>query len=204
MAATMWQRRATWPAEAALAATWRAATPFPHLILDDVIAADAVAALLEIIEDEPAARYEGDIFAFEASPPQPSTAAFRQLRDEFAATFAPLLRAITGRAVARADMRAFAYGPGHYLLPHTDHQPGLGRVLAYAFYVPSPAPPTGGELELFRCELDDGALRVTEPAGTIAPTANRLVVFEVGDASLHQVREVLAGLRLSLAGWFYP
>jgi hypothetical protein len=30
------------------------------------------------------------------------------------------------------------------------------------------------------------------------------VVFGVGDVSLHQVREVLGGLRLSLAGWFYP
>ncbi len=35
-------------------------------------------------------------------------------------------------------------------------------------------------------------------------TANRLVVFDVSDVSLHQVREVLAGLRISLAGWFYP
>ena len=33
---------------------------------------------------------------------------------------------------------------------------------------------------------------------------NRLVVFDVGDGSLHQVHEVLAGLRISLAGWFYP
>jgi len=26
----------------------------------------------------------------------------------------------------------------------------------------------------------------------------------VSDLSLHQVREVLGGLRISLAGWFYP
>ena len=30
------------------------------------------------------------------------------------------------------------------------------------------------------------------------------VVFEVGDLSLHQVREVTSGLRISLSGWFYP
>jgi hypothetical protein len=29
-------------------------------------------------------------------------------------------------------------------------------------------------------------------------------VFDVGDVSLHQVREVLDGMRISLAGWFYP
>jgi len=44
----------------------------------------------------------------------------------------------------------------------------------------------------------------TEPAGQIEPRPNRLVVFEVSEASLHQVREVIGGLRISLAGWFYP
>ena len=96
-------------------------------------------------------------------------------------------------------MRAFAYRTGHYLLPHSDHQDGLERVLAYAYYLPSPEPPRGGELELFR---------VTPEAITsellIAPRPHRLVVFDVSDVSLHQVREVLGGLRISLAGWFYP
>ena len=91
-------------------------------------------------------------------------------------------------------MRAYAYRPGHYLLPHTDHQDGLLRQLAYAYYLPSPEPPTGGELELFAN---------MQSAKLIAPRDNRLVIFEVGDTSLHQVREVLSGLRISLAGWFY-
>jgi hypothetical protein len=30
-----------------------------------------------------------------------------------------------------------------------------------------------------------------------------MAIFDVSDVSLHQVREVLAGLRVSLAGWFY-
>jgi Rps23 Pro-64 3,4-dihydroxylase Tpa1-like proline 4-hydroxylase len=100
-------------------------------------------------------------------------------------------------------MRAFAYRPGHYLLPHTDHQAGLERLLAYAYYLPSPESPRGGELELYRCELKDGELAVTEPATRIEPKPWRLVVFDVSDVSLHQVREVLGGLRISLAGWFY-
>jgi Rps23 Pro-64 3,4-dihydroxylase Tpa1-like proline 4-hydroxylase len=44
----------------------------------------------------------------------------------------------------------------------------------------------------------------TESAVVIAPKADRLVVFDVGDLSLHQVREVMSGLRVSLSGWFYP
>jgi Rps23 Pro-64 3,4-dihydroxylase Tpa1-like proline 4-hydroxylase len=101
-------------------------------------------------------------------------------------------------------MRAYAYRPGHYLLPHTDHRDGLTRQLAYAYYLPTPEPPRGGELELFACELRDGELVSTVSAAVIEPRPNRIAIFDVGDASLHQVREVVGGLRLSLAGWFYP
>jgi len=101
-------------------------------------------------------------------------------------------------------MRAFAYRVDHYLLPHSDHRDGLHRALAYIYYLPSPEPPVGGELELFRCASDGTELVSIESAKLVEPRGNRLVVFEVSDVSLHQVREVLGGLRLSLAGWFYP
>ncbi|MEO6772533.1 MAG: 2OG-Fe(II) oxygenase [Kofleriaceae bacterium] len=182
--------------DAALAAAWRAATPFPYVVLDDLV---PTGDLMEVLDEEGVARYEADLFAFEASPPN----GLAELRVEFAAALAPLLSRVTGKQVARADMRAFAYRPGHYLLPHTDHQDGLARVLAYAYYLPSPEPPRGGELELFRCELDAGELVVTEPATRIEPRPWRLVVFDVSAVSLHQVREVLGGSRISLAGWFY-
>jgi Rps23 Pro-64 3,4-dihydroxylase Tpa1-like proline 4-hydroxylase len=205
--------------EAALARAWREAAPFPHVVVDD-FAIDA-GALLEILEEEAVERYEGEIALFDASAVEPATADFARLRDSFAASLAPVLSQITGKQVARVDMRAYAYRPGNYLLPHTDHQEGLERLLAYAYYLPTPEPPSGGELELFRCTLVDlppqrirvaahpgeaGACRAithVESARVIEPRANRLVVFDVGDNSLHQVREVLGGLRLSLAGWFY-
>ena len=188
--------------EAALARAWRAAAPFPHVVIDD-FAADPD-ALLAFLDEEHVDRYEGDLFVFEASPPEPRSAELRALRASFAATLVPALARLGRRPLARADMRAYAYRVGHYLLPHTDHQDGLGRALAYAYYLPSPEPPVGGELELFRCTLEGGAITAVETAHVIEPRANRLVVFEVGDGSLHQVREVLAGLRISLAGWFYP
>ena len=188
--------------ERALADAWRRAEPFPHLVVDDF--ATDVSALFAVIEEEAVERYEGDIFRFEASAPEPTTQEFRELRDGFAAALAPRLSRITGKQVSRVDMRAYAYRPGHYLLPHSDHRDGLSRALAYAYYLPSPEPPRGGELELFTCRVDGGEIVATESALMIEPRGNRLVVFDVSDVSLHQVREVLAGLRISLAGWFYP
>jgi len=200
----MWRLGSTWSDDGKLAEAWRAAQPFPHLVFDDFVPADALPELLAILEEEPVERYEGDIFTFDASAPEPQTDELRRLRDAFASTLAPPLSRITTKQVSRADMRAYAYRVGHYLLPHSDHQVGLGRALAFAYYLPSPEPPDGGELELFRCRAEHGALVSTESALLIEPRPNRLVVFDVSDVSLHQVREVLGGLRISLAGWFYP
>lgn len=177
---------------------WRAPTaieslPFRHVIIDD--ACERPDDILAIVDDEGVEPYEGEIFRFEATAPEPRSAEMRALRDQFAAELAPALSRLLGRPVNRVDMRAYAYREGHYLLPHTDHREGLERVYAYAYYLPTPQPPAGGELELFTTAFTSAKL--------IEPRPNRLVVFEVGDASLHQVREVLSGLRLSLAGWFY-
>jgi Rps23 Pro-64 3,4-dihydroxylase Tpa1-like proline 4-hydroxylase len=199
----MWRLGPAWQDEEELARAWRAAAPFPHLVIDDFAFADVLPELLAVIDDEPVSDYRGDIFAFEATAPEPRNATFRELRDAFAAALAGPLSRIAGRTVQRADMRAYAYRAGHHLLPHTDHQEGVGRVLAYAYYLPSPEPPEGGELELFRCATEGGEIVETVSARLIEPRPNRLVVFEVSDVSLHQVREVLAGLRISLAGWFY-
>lgn len=190
------------PDEAALARAWASAAPFPHVVIDDAVADPE--ALLAILEEEAVERYEGEIALFDASAPEPGTDELRRVRDAFAGTLAPPLSRITGKPVRTVDMRAYAYRPGHYLLPHTDHRDGLARALAYAYYLPTPEPPSGGELELFACEVAGGEITRVEAGRVIEPRANRLVVFDVSDASLHQVREVMAGLRLSLAGWFYP
>ena len=203
----------------ALAERWRAADPFPHLVFDDVLRPDAVAELLRILAEEPVEERIADFYAFDASAPEPVTSELREVRDAFARAFAAPLAQITARGTARVEMRAYAYRPGHYLLPHVDHHGlapsgcrlacgetsgGIGRELAFVYYVPSPEPPIGGELELFRVEIGaDGDLTRTERARLVEPRGNRLVVFDVSEASLHQVREVHAGLRVSLAGWFY-
>jgi len=191
----VWSLGEAWRDEAALAAAWQGAQPFPYLVFDEVVPAVPV---LEVLDDEGVARQEGDIFAFEAS------GNLAELGAAFGSTFAPVLARITGKPVTRAELRAYAYRVGHYLLPHSDHQEGQGRLLAFAYYLPTPEPPCGGELELFRCTVEGAEITATDSAVLIAPRPHRLAVFDVSDVSLHQVREVLGGLRLSLAGWFYP
>lgn len=200
----MWRLPPAWHDEASARAAWQTARPFPHLVVDDFVPADQLPALLEILEEEGVDRYEGDIFVFDATAPEPRTAELRALRTAFAETLAPALSRITGKPCAHVDMRAYAYRPGHYLLPHTDHQDGLARQLAYAYYLPSPEPPVGGALELYACTIEGDELTSTESALVLEPRANRIVIFDVSEVSLHQVGEVLEGLRLSLAGWFYP
>jgi Rps23 Pro-64 3,4-dihydroxylase Tpa1-like proline 4-hydroxylase len=174
----------------------------PHILIDDHVA--DVAPIFETLAEEAVETYRGDIFAFDATPQTPQTDAFARMGATFAGCYAPALARITKKALGRADMRAYAYRVGHHLLPHTDHQEAVGRALAYAYYLPSPDPPTGGELELFACAIEEGEIVRTTSAKLIEPRPNRLVVFDVSDVSLHQVREITGGLRLSLAGWFHP
>ncbi|MEO7329172.1 MAG: 2OG-Fe(II) oxygenase [Minicystis sp.] len=202
----LWLRRSpdAWDADL-LAAQWREATPFPYLIIDDLVAEERRADLLEAIGEEPCTLLHDEIFELLASAKTMEHAVLRSFQDELGApAMCALLGRITGKALRRIEMRAFAYEAGHYLLPHSDHQDDVGRALAFAYYLDTPFAVEGGELELFRCDFADGEICATEPAFRIAPTANRLVIFEVGDASLHQVCEVTAGTRLSLSGWFYP
>jgi Rps23 Pro-64 3,4-dihydroxylase Tpa1-like proline 4-hydroxylase len=188
-----------------VAAGWQA-DPFRHAVFDGVLAEPDLERLMAILDEEPVEHVENDIYSFDATAPEPTTEAFRDLRETFARELAPAMTQMLApgaSGVSRVDMRAYAYRPGDYLLPHTDCQDGLGRVLAYVYYVPSPEPPSGGELELYRCATEGGELVTIDSAKLVEPRANRLVVFEVSELSLHQVREVMQGLRISLAGWFY-
>jgi Rps23 Pro-64 3,4-dihydroxylase Tpa1-like proline 4-hydroxylase len=113
------------------------------------------------------------------------------------------VNAITGKRVSTVEVRSYCYVTGGYLLPHTDGMRSLGRQIAFAAYLSVDGQCEGGELELFRCEVDArGDVAVAAPARVIEHRANRLVLFDVSETSLHQIREVTAGSRVSLAGWF--
>jgi len=185
-----------------LARSWAEARPFPHVILDDFVAPETLAGLLQAVSQEPHFANRGEIYDFMASSPEvehPTLQAFQ------AALGSPetlaAVRAISGRAVRTVDMRSYVYLPGSYLLPHADSRASIGRLVAFAFYIYTHGC-EGGELELFTCEMAGDEVASATAAQRIAPRDNRIVLFDVTPASLHQVREVLAGHRVSLTGWY--
>jgi len=185
-----------------LSRAWAEARPFPHVVLDDVVAPETLAALQLAVSQEPHWPNRGEIYDFMASGEAVVHPVLRALQAELGS--APVLaavRALSGRPVATADLRSYVYLPGSYLLPHADSRAGIGRLVAFVFYIYTQGC-QGGELELFACELDGDELTTARPAGQIIPRDNRMVLFDVSNASLHQVREVLAGTRVSLTGWF--
>jgi hypothetical protein len=187
----------------ALGAAWQAARPFPHVIVDGLVADDALHTLRAAMAEEPHWPNSNEIYEMMGSAQpmsHPTLRAFEATLGGHAAVEA--VRAVTGKPVGRIEMRSYVFMPGMYLLPHSDCQRAIGRLVAFAFYL-WPGPCEGGELELFDCVVDGDAVVTSHPAGTIEPRANRLVLFDVSPASLHQVREVRAGARLSLSGWFY-
>ncbi len=189
-----------------LAERWREATPFPHAVIDRALEPARVAGLVAALDAEPAERIVDDIYEVMATAEPPVHAELRAFLDELGApeTLARVAR-ISGKSVSRADLRGYAYHAGHFLLPHADYREGLGREVAYAIYLAAEPKGelVGGELELFRARSENGVIVDTEPVRRIRPLPGRMVLFEVSDTSLHQVREVMHGTRVSLAGWFY-
>jgi hypothetical protein len=190
---------------ASLAAAWRAARPFPHVIVDGLVAPPRLDELRAAVAREPHWPNRGDFYEMMASADPPAHPALSAFAAELSAPPAlDAVSAIAGKPLARAELRSYVYLAGSYLLPHSDCRADMRRAVAYAYYLSAADSITGGELELFACKTDGDEIIATEPAASISPEANRLVLFDVSLISLHQVREVLSGGRVSLSGWFYP
>jgi 2-oxoglutarate-Fe(II)-dependent oxygenase superfamily protein len=199
-----WVDFGRWNVEA-LAAAWRSARPFGHVIVDDLVPASRLEELRRAVAAEPHWPYGGEFYEMMASGQPPTHSALRSFAGSLGSADAlAVLRGITGKRVSRVDLRSYVYLAGSYLLPHSDCRDDVGRVLAYAFYLLPAGACRGGELELFDCTLENGEVVATAPGPIIAPAANRMVIFDVFFVLLHQVREVLSGGRASLSGWFYP
>ncbi|MBL0214460.1 MAG: 2OG-Fe(II) oxygenase [Myxococcales bacterium] len=187
---------------AELSRAWASASPFPHVVLDDVVAPDTLSTLLQAVSQEPHWPNRGEIYDFMASGPTVAHPTLQALHAELGSP--PVLeaiRAISGRPVTSADLRSYVYVPGSYLLPHADSRASIGRMVAFAYYLFTEGC-EGGELELYACEMAGDELISARSAHVVMPRANRMVLFDVTNASLHQVREVTAGNRVSLTGWF--
>ena len=186
---------------AKLAAAWRNASPFAHVAVDGLLDAEALAALRAGITREPHWPNRGEIFEMMASA-APTEATLRAFIDTLGGwPVRAAVGAITGRQLLRVDGSSYVYLAGSYLLPHTDHRPGIDRKVAWIYYLSHDDAYTGGELDLYRCGLDgDGEIVTTEVTRTLAPRRNRLLLLDVGRTTLHAVREVRSGARVSLAG----
>lgn len=188
---------------ARLSQAYRSATPFAHVAIDEWVSRAHWHALREAFEEEPADNLQDEIFDVMASRSPPEHPTMRALHASFQSQ--PVLdavRVITGQPVERVELRAYAYLPGHYLLPHADRDAGGARRVAFAYYVALLEDLEGGELDLYACEADAHGIGSARVARTLPPVQNRCVLFEVSPLSLHRVREVTRGARLSFAGWF--
>jgi Rps23 Pro-64 3,4-dihydroxylase Tpa1-like proline 4-hydroxylase len=185
-----------------LALRWRSAQPFPYVVLDDVVDAATLEQLRQAASAEPHWPNRGEIYDFMASGETVYQPALKELETELGTErVLDAVRTISGREMTHANLRSYVYQPGSYLLPHSDSRSDVGRVVAYVMYIWLDDC-VGGELELFSCEMNGDELVHAHSAELITPRPNRLVLFDVTNASLHQVREVLAGTRVSLTGWF--
>ena len=185
-----------------LAERWRSARPFPHVIVDEAVDAATLARLQEAASLEPHWPDRAELYELMASGESALHPTLQALEAELGSPqMRDAVHAISGRAALRVTLRSYVYRAGSYLLPHADSRAGAGRVVAYVLYIWT-EDCDGGELELFACEMDGDEVIHARSAQLITPRTNRLVLFDVSNASLHQVREVLAGTRASLTGWF--
>lgn len=186
-----------------LASSWRSAQPFAHVIVDDVFDTATLSRMQQAASAEPHWQSRAEIYDFMASSETVVHPTLQALEAELGSErVLAAVRAISGRVTSRASLQSFVYQPGSYLLPHADSRAGVDRVVAYVMYLWIDSC-VGGELELFACEMNGDEVFAARSAHVITPRANRLVMFDVSNASLHQVREVLAGTRVSLTGWFF-
>src|SRR5579859_4828243 len=94
----------------------------------------ALVELCQAVAAEPHWPNRGEIYDMMGSSEELQHPVLRAFQASLSAC-APALAAISGKPVQRADMRSYVYLAGSYLLPHTDCQKPLGRLVAYAFYL---------------------------------------------------------------------
>jgi hypothetical protein len=194
-------------------AAWRWARPFPFAVIDNFIEESRRRDLVAAFFEESAEELRAEGYAVLASPQPPAQPVLRAFHEELASAPAlTALSALLGEPLVRAESRAYVFQPGHFLLPHTSQARDGRRAVAFVYQIDASLDLEGGELCLHH-HLDDRAS--PEPSGgwaeegsppspiELPARSNRLVLFAVSDASVHEVREVLRGCRLSITGWFY-
>jgi|GEM_PF-1271943 len=184
----------------ALRDKWQTATPFSHLVIDDFVSETTLARLCQAVAGEPHWPIADEIVSAMASAPTVQHPDLRAFLDHVQSR--PVrrqLEAIADLQLGQLLLRSYVYMPGHALLPHSDGRRGVQRRMAFVLYLHTDGC-EGGDLRIYQRTLDERGHGI---AATISPQPGRLVLFGVDDDSVHEVTEVTAGARVSLAGWFY-
>lgn len=168
--------------------------PFAHIMIDDFLAPEIAAEILERLSAESFEYKESDLFTFKQTP---------MLRYEDFLAFLegvlkPEIEEITGVKIGDIDMHGSLYEDTDHLLCHDDQLED--RVIAYLLYLSDVDEADGGALTLYD-EVDGKPGRVVK---RIQPKFNRLVLFRVSDISFHAVEEVITDTqRIAIGGWFH-
>jgi Rps23 Pro-64 3,4-dihydroxylase Tpa1-like proline 4-hydroxylase len=192
----------------ALAARYQNATPFPHIVLHNVLReekADALRdAVRELIATKQFEHKESDLFSLAQSPnllltKNKTLAAFRDFLKS--SEWTSYMKTLTGVLLTgtELDYGASLYTRKDFLLCHDDQV--TGRKIAYVYYVgPDFTAEDGGALAL----LDTNNKHPGDVAKRYAPHYNSLALFTVDAVSWHEVEEVLTDTpRLSINGWLH-
>lgn len=173
---------------------YRSATPFPHVVLDDVVAADVLAALDAELSDMPNDRWNSYLHFNErkysntdmdAWGPTVRALADELLGEQFAAWLSDLTgfddlkpdASLDGGGLHRSYRNGFLNVHADFTAHHTI--PNWRRRINLLFYMnPQWQPEWGGELELWssdmsRCET------------TVEPVGNRILLFTTDETSFH-------------------
>ncbi len=184
----------------------RRAKPFGHVVIDDAVPAATCERLVDAVSEEAAGRMVDEIYellATEEPLTHPDLLAFQSTLE---AALRPGVSEAIGEPAGRLSLRGYRFAAGHYLLPHADADGDDRRQLGVVIYLAASDDLEGGDLELFETvpgpPVDPFDFARTISSGAIAPRPGRLVLLDVGPKCLHQVREVEAGSRVSLSGWF--
>jgi Rps23 Pro-64 3,4-dihydroxylase Tpa1-like proline 4-hydroxylase len=197
----------------AMGRRFKAATPYPHIVIDDFLKAEAHESLSAFPDpDWPHWSRFGDAYQRNKRV----CADITRMPDAFADLFSEcsqpaflrVLEAITGETKLLPDPYLdggglHCSGPGGVLAPHTDfhlyERLSLFRRLNLLIYLnPAWGPDDGGDLELYR-------KGEATPEVSVAPVFGRAVIFRTDDASVHGfTRPVAEGKeRRSVALYYY-
>jgi len=193
---------------------YKAAKPFPHLVLDNLFPAETLDSLIDEMPPMTSEKWVHERHEEFTKSNLRSAVDLGDLSSEFAsmlhsAAFLYFLTEITGIRALLPD--PYLSGGGYHVFPeggqfhvhadrNTDHNSGLERRLAMLIYLNKDwKHDYGGQLELWNqkgtaCEI------------VIEPAFNRTVIFEIGDKNFHGVRPVTGKhgrSRMSFALYFH-